>query len=184
MIPTLDSGRVRLRPHRADDRDAVFAQFSDASVTRYWGFPTWTSLDEADAYLAPLIVPPPDPPVDYNWVIADPTTDAFIGTTTLFKVRRDQQRAEIGYSLVPSRQGQGLARTAVSRALRFAFDELALRRIEADVDPRNAPSIALLEKLGFSREGYMRERWNVNGELADTVFLGLLAREVIYASDA
>jgi RimJ/RimL family protein N-acetyltransferase len=61
--------------------------------------------------------------------------------------------------------------------LDFAFGQLGLRRIEADTDPDNSASIRLLESLGFRREGLLRERWNVGGELQDTVFLGLLARE-------
>jgi RimJ/RimL family protein N-acetyltransferase len=52
-----------------------------------------------------------------------------------------------------------------------------LRRLEADVDPRNENSMRILEKLGFQREGLLRERWNVGDEIQDTAFLGLLARE-------
>jgi RimJ/RimL family protein N-acetyltransferase len=42
------------------------------------------------------------------------------------------------------------------------------------VDPRNAASIRTLERLGFQREGYLRERWQVNGETQDALFYGLL----------
>ncbi|MGH8430561.1 MAG: GNAT family N-acetyltransferase, partial [Solimonas sp.] len=59
----------------------------------------------------------------------------------------------------------------------FAFGTPNLRRLEADVDPRNANSLRILGKLGFRREGLLRERWNVGGEIQDTVFLGLLARD-------
>ena len=66
--------------------------------------------------------------------------------------------------------------------MRFAFEELGLRRIEADVDPRNEASIRLLERLGFQREGYLRERWLVDQEINDTVFYGLLRREWLGAT--
>jgi RimJ/RimL family protein N-acetyltransferase len=52
-----------------------------------------------------------------------------------------------------------------------------LHRVEADTDPRNAASLALLERLGFVREGILRERWIVGGEVADSVLLGLLAAD-------
>jgi RimJ/RimL family protein N-acetyltransferase len=68
-------------------------------------------------------------------------------------------------------------RSALERLLDFAFHELGLRRIEADVDPNNARSIATLERLGFRREGYLRERWFVGGEVQDALFYGLLRRE-------
>jgi RimJ/RimL family protein N-acetyltransferase len=58
--------------------------------------------------------------------------------------------------------------------LAFAFDTLALHRVEADVDPRNARSIRALERAGFEREGYLRERYHVGGELQDAVLYGLL----------
>ena len=63
---------------------------------------------------------------------------------------------------------------ALKALLAYAFDELAMRRIEADVDPRNMASIRTVERLGFQREGYLRERWQVNGEIQDTLFYGLL----------
>ena len=61
--------------------------------------------------------------------------------------------------------------------LDFAFRDLGLRRLEADVDPRNAASIRSLERLAFRREGYLRERWCVGGEVQDAIFYGLLRRE-------
>ena len=55
--------------------------------------------------------------------------------------------------------------------------DVRLRRLEADVDPRNAASIRTLERLGFQREGFLRERWHVNGEIQDAIFYGLLRRD-------
>jgi RimJ/RimL family protein N-acetyltransferase len=54
------------------------------------------------------------------------------------------------------------------------FDDLQLNRIEADVDPRNAASCRALERLGFLREGLLRERWIVGGEVSDSAMYGLL----------
>jgi ribosomal-protein-alanine N-acetyltransferase len=49
-----------------------------------------------------------------------------------------------------------------------------LHRIEADTDPENLPSLALLEKFGFEREGFFHERWHVHGKWHDSVMLGLM----------
>lgn len=178
--PILEGARVRLRPYRAEDREALLAVFGDPRVVRYWSFAPWTSLADADAYLAPLLAPPApdDEPASVPWAIADLATDALLGTTTIFALQREQQRAEVGYSLASAHQGRGLALEAVTLALGYAFDILGLRRVEADVDPRNLPSCKLLERLGFQREGLLRERWNVNGEICDTALYGLLAREL------
>ncbi len=169
--PVLETERVRLRPFRADDRDALFEVFGDPEVARYWAFPAWTDVAQAAAYIAPRAPSPTSLP----WATADRHTDRLIGTVTIFNLQREQGRAEIGYTLRRDRWGQGLAREAVSRALAYGFDDLKLRRFEADIDPRNAASLGLIERLGFTREGYMRDRWLVNGEACDSVVLGLLA---------
>jgi RimJ/RimL family protein N-acetyltransferase len=66
---------------------------------------------------------------------------------------------------------------ALGALLNFAFDSLNLHRLEADVDPGNLSSVKTLERLGFRREGYLRERWHVGGEIQDALFYGLLRRE-------
>jgi RimJ/RimL family protein N-acetyltransferase len=66
---------------------------------------------------------------------------------------------------------------ALKALLDFSFTDLNMHRIEADVDPRNASSAKTLERLGFQREGYLRERWLVGGEVQDALFYGLLRRE-------
>jgi RimJ/RimL family protein N-acetyltransferase len=68
-------------------------------------------------------------------------------------------------------------REAIAALLDLAFGRLGLNRIEADVDPRNERSLAVLERLGFRREGLLRERHIVAGEIQDSVMLGLLARQ-------
>ncbi len=59
----------------------------------------------------------------------------------------------------------------------YAFRDMGLHRIEADVDPRNERSLKLLERLGFRCEGDLRERFRVAGEIQDSIVLGLLRSE-------
>jgi RimJ/RimL family protein N-acetyltransferase len=66
---------------------------------------------------------------------------------------------------------------ALAALIDHSFGVLRLRRLEADVDPDNASSLRILGRLGFQREGLLRERWSVGGGIQDSVFLGLLARE-------
>ena len=66
---------------------------------------------------------------------------------------------------------------ALRALLDFGFGELDLNRIEADIDPRNGASARTLERLGFTKEGYLRERWIVGDEVSDTALYGLLRRE-------
>ena len=61
--------------------------------------------------------------------------------------------------------------------MQWAFDTLNLNRIETDTDPRNIAAARALEKLGFVREGLLREDCIVNGEVCDSLMYGLLRRE-------
>ena len=113
----------------------------------------------------------------YQWGVARREDDRVIGTCTLFHLDLDNRRAEIGYALGREHWGKGYMAEALGALLTFAFQGLGLRRLEADVDPGNAGSIKTLERLGFQKEGYLRERWLVNGKVMDTLLFGLLQRE-------
>jgi len=178
VAPTLESGRLRLRAYRANDVDAMFRLYSDPRVMRYWSFPPWTERAQAEAYVQRALGEMAEGRA-LPWAIATQAEDKLIGTTTLFALDAVQGRAEIGYSLDPKFQGQGLASEALRVALVHAFDTLRLRRVEADVDPRNTPSCRLLEHLGFRLEGLLRARWRVAGEICDTALYGLLAPEFV-----
>ena len=178
VVPTLESSRLRLRAYRANDVDAMFRLYSDPRVMRYWSFPPWTDKAQAEAYLQRVLTEMADGRV-MPWAIATRAEDKLVGTTTLFALDELQGRAEIGYSLDPELQGQGLASEALRTVLAHAFDTLRWRRIEADVDPRNTPSCRLLEHLGFRLEGLLRARWRVAGEICDTALYGLLAPEFV-----
>ena len=174
--PCLAGKRLRLRPPRHADVDALFALFSDPAVMRYWSRPPMTDRAEAEALVARF--------VDgfaareaITWIIVSPDDDAAIGTCTLFRFEPRHRRAEIGYSLRSALWGQGLAHEAVTLMLDWAFPTLGLHRLEADVDPRNDGSRRLLLRLGFRSEGLLRERYFVGDEVSDTELFGLLASE-------
>ena len=113
------------------------------------------------------------------WAIAQPDTDRLIGKVNLYLFERASRRAEIGYVLGRAHWGRGLMTEALAAVLGYAFDDLELHRIEADVDPEHAASLALLGKFGFRREGLFRDRWYVHGKWHDSVMLGLLAADCI-----
>ena len=177
-VPALETLRLRLRPYRDGDADAMFALYSDPVVMRYWSFPAWVEIAQARIYIQRCLAGMNSGEI-FPWAIADRGSDRLIGALTFFSLHSDQLRAEIGYSLSPAFQGRGLATEALRCGLAYALDELGLLRIEADIDSRNKPSWRLLERVGFRREGLLRQRWRVNGEVCDSAFYGLLADEFI-----
>ncbi|WP_052107941.1 GNAT family N-acetyltransferase [Aerolutibacter daejeonensis] len=179
-LPVLDAGSVRLRPHRENDLQDFFALYSDPQVMRYWSFPAWTHVDQARERFTGALAGH-DPSRLLCWAMADADSDRLIGGVTLFAINVEQGRAEIGYALHSSQWGRGHARGALGKVLEHAFGPLGLRRVEADIDPRNAASCRLVERLGFAREGLLRERWCVGGDLQDSAMYGLLARDWLAA---
>lgn len=67
----------------------------------------------------------------------------------------DIRQGTVGYSIARQHQGQGYATEALGALLRFAFSELKMHRVVASLDPRNAPSYRVLERLGMRREGHL-----------------------------
>lgn len=168
--PLLQGPRIRLRPLRGDDVDALHALFSDPGVTRYWSFQAWSRRAQAEQYLAERLAL--QPPAVHGWAIAA-EGDVLVGTLTLFVLDGPPRRGEIGYALRSDRQGLGLASEALRLAIGFAFDALDLGRIEADVDPRNLASWRLLERLGFRREALLHDRCRAGNEVGDAAIYRL-----------
>lgn len=172
----LDTARLRLRPLRADDASALLAIFGDPLVMRYWSTPPWQSIADAHALverdLAAMAAG------QFLRLGLERRDDgALLGQCALFAFNNGGRRAEMGYSMAASAWGRGYMHEALQALLAHGFGTLDLHRVEADIDPRNTASARSLERLGFSREGHLRERWIVAGEVSDSDLYGLLARE-------
>ena len=66
---------------------------------------------------------------------------------------------------------------ALACLISFAFAEMGIRRIEAEVDLRNEPSTRMMDRMGFTKEGLLRQRWVAKGEVRDVEIFGLLRTE-------
>lgn len=175
-LPVIDAPRVRLRWLTERDVDALFAIFSDPVMMRYWATPPMKERAEAERYLRSIHEGFAGKTL-FQWGVERKEDARLIGSCTLFRLDAANGRCEIGYGLGSAYWKMGYMSEALPAVIQFAFDRLRMRRIEADVDPRNDSSLRLLGRLGFRQEGLLRERWNVGGELQDSVVLGLLVRE-------
>jgi RimJ/RimL family protein N-acetyltransferase len=173
QLPTINTTRLSLRCIRPEDVDDFYAVYSNPEVMRYWSTPPLPNKDAASK-LIDEIREGIERDEMLKWGIALRSNDKLIGSVTLFHMDRTHRRAEIGYAQGRAYWGQGYMQEALNALLNYAFEILNLHRIEADVDPRNAASVRTLERLGFQREGYLRERWQVNGEIQDSFYYGLL----------
>lgn len=106
--------------------------------------------------------------------------DLLVGGVTLGQVRRGVvQTATLGYWLGEAFARRGMMTAAVITVITYAFATLRLHRIEASCLPHNEASMRLLERVGFTREGYARAYLRINGIWQDHLLYGLLEDDEI-----
>ena len=172
----LQTSRLELRPLRAGDEAALFAMHSDPEYMRYGSSLPWTSIQQAEERIR-------DDQQDIRegkhlrLAIVRKADHALVGVCSLFHFDRQNRRAEIGYGIARECWRKGYVHEAASALIALAFSSLELIRLEADIDPRNIASARTLDKLGFVREGLLRQRWIIGDEISDSAIYGLLARD-------
>lgn len=112
------------------------------------------------------------------FLLIDKSTEKIIGRCGLHNWNLDHKRAEIGYHLAnDSFKRKGFMSEAVHAVISYGFNELKLHRIEALVGSTNIPSLKILEKHHFIREGLLREHYLVDGVYEDSVLFSILQSE-------
>jgi RimJ/RimL family protein N-acetyltransferase len=169
---SLHSERLSIRKLEEADIDDLLLINGDERVTRFLPYATWRSEADGQAWYQRML--------DFmhegntlQFVIVEKATKRVIGTCMLFRYDEASRRAEIGYVMGHSHWRKGYSFEALTALIEYAFSELKLRRIEAEVEPDNNASNALLLKLGFICEGLLRERWDHQ----NTNIYGLLSHE-------
>lgn len=174
--PVLSTERLLLRPFSGTDADALYALQSDAHVLRYWDSPPWTDRSRADGFLQRCREMAEDGS-GVRLAIDRRDDDAFLGWCSLSRWDPTYRSGALGYCFGEAAWGHGYATEAARALLGWAFDTLDLNRVQAETDTRNAGSARVLEKLGFQREGTLREDCVVDGVVSDSWVYGLLRRE-------
>jgi len=170
----IETARLRVRLAQASDLPALFEMNCDAEVTRFLPYARWESESDGAAWLKRMIDLQATGTA-LQFVVADKASDKAIGTCLIFRHEAGSARAELGFVLARSHWGGGYMTEALTALIDRAFDGMGLRRIEAEVNPANAPSARLLRRLGFVREGLLRQRWvSRSGAPYDVEAYGLL----------
>ncbi|MDT7834024.1 GNAT family N-acetyltransferase [Aquabacterium sp. OR-4] len=170
---TLSTPRLQLSPVAEAHLDDLLRMNGDDAVTQYLPYATWATRADGEAWLARMQALQATGGAQQR-VLQRRADGRVIGSLLLFKHDEGSRRIELGYALARDCWGQGWMREAVQAACAHAFGVLQLRRIEAEVNPDNAASCALLARLGFTLEGRLRQRWTAKGRSYDTNLYGLL----------
>ena len=174
--PTLQTPRLRLRPFGDTDVDDIYALQSDAHALRYWDSPPWDDRARAESFIKACRQMEEDG-TGVRLAVDRVPDGTFTGWCTLNRWNPDYRSVSLGYCFEPSAWGRGYATEAARALLAWAFETLDLNRVQAETDTRNTASARVLEKLGFVREGTLREDCVVDGDVSDSWVYGLLRRE-------
>lgn len=176
--PPLTDGIVTLRPLLDADMPEVAAWGQDPLLVRWSGVPVDQTADRARAFFrraeearqAGLMV---------ALAIVDPQSDRVLGSCD---VRRpdpfDLCIGELGYVLVASARGRGVATRAVRLLTEWSFAELGMQRVQALVHPENPASARVLERAGFRREGLLRSYRAAPDGREDRIIYAILSGEL------
>lgn len=190
---------VFLRSVTADTGPAIHGEGVHLRTPQMGDFPAWVALrEESRAFLTPW---EPTWPLDdlsrsafrrrirrylqdiredaaYPFFVFRDDDGAFLGGVTLSNIRRGvTQSASLGYWIGAAHARQGYMTTAVCALIPFVFDQLRLHRLEAACLPSNTASIRLLEKVGFTREGFARRYLRINGLWQDHLLYAMLSED-------
>jgi len=172
-VALIRTARLTVRPIRRDDLADLFAINGDDEVTAFLPYATWRSAEDGIAWFERMAGF--DAAGTARQLVIERTADGkIVGTALVFKYDAGSARIELGYVIGRAHWRQGYAKEALAGLCVHAFEHMAIRRIEAEVDPDNVPSNALLRALGFALEGRLRQRWTAKDRTYDTNLYGLL----------
>lgn len=181
---SLHTERLSLRFIDDGDAAALFRLFSDPAALRHWSSGPWLHEAQAIDNIRQTLKAYEDGSalrlglvLENGELSAEPGGELngeLIGTATLYAFDRRNRRCDIGYMLARPHWGRRYMQEALPALINYGFESLSLHRIEADIHPDNIASGRILDSLHFQREGHLRERWFVNGEISDSIIYGLL----------
>ncbi len=173
----IETDRLLLREMVEDDFDAVHAYGSDAEVVQYLPWGPNTEQVTRDFIASNMERAAAEPRLEFTMAVVVKTSDRLVGSVGIFLPSGDAHQAMLGYAFGREAWGKGFATEAALAIVEMGFDLLGLRRIWAACDPDNAGSVRVLEKVGMTIEGRLRDDQKVRGVLRDSLVWGVLEPE-------
>ncbi len=177
MFPEIITPRLALRDLEASDGPRVFSYHRRPEVSRFQSWGT-ESVDSVQMYIRGLeAIQPGTPGKWYQIGIFLLDGGKLIGDVGFHVLEHDPEQAEVGITVAPDFQRQGYASEALVALLNYIFATLKKHRVFASVDPRNASSMKLLERVGMRKEAhFVRGLW-FRDEWVDDVVFAILDEE-------
>ncbi len=156
----LETERLTLRRFTEADLDAFVTYRSDADVASLQSWESYSDTDAREFLTHQLKVHPGTPGEWFQFAIEAKDFGGLVGDCALQVLDEDPRQAEIGFTLAPDHQGLGYMTEAIEALLDYVFGPLRKHRVFALTDVKNERAIALLERVGFRREGtFIESQW-------------------------
>jgi ribosomal-protein-alanine N-acetyltransferase len=173
-FPVIETERLVLRQVRMEDLYDLFLMRSNPVVMKYVGRPR----PKTEADILPLLERIKEANDEaILWALTEKGEDKLFGTICYWNIDKPNSRAELGYMMMPEYYGRGIMDEALKAVVEYGFKSMELHSVVAFTSPHNQPSIKLLERNGFLREGYFREDFFFEGKYLDTAVYSLLTTE-------
>jgi [ribosomal protein S5]-alanine N-acetyltransferase len=175
MHVRIDGERLLLRDFTPEDIDSAHAIVGDDRVTRWLSFDARDHVQTAAMIHRVIRATRETPRTEYYLGVERAVDHDLVGFVRLQLGAHSS--AKLGYAVHADHWGHGYATEAAATMLTFGFQELGLHRVTAAVGPENAPSIAVLTRLGFTLEGRLRHHVFTHEAWRDSLLYSLLADE-------
>ena len=175
-FPRLKTEHFTLRKEEEKDRYDIFELYSNEDVVKYMPLTPFLSVEDAinEMKWYQKIFKEQS---GIRWMIEDSQSKKVIGTCGFLNYEKIHSRIEIGYDLTPNFWGKGIMTEVVKCIMDFGFLTMEVNKIEAKVDPENEASIRLMYKLGFYKEGVLRQHEFEKGKYVDLAIFSKLKSE-------
>lgn len=173
----LETARLCLREWDMKDVDAFGSFMNDPEVMKYLYFPQFTHAGSEALVRSSLEAKAAEPRLNYILGVQEKTDPALIGWCGVIIRDAQEREAELGFTLARHVWGKGYATEAAWAALNFAFGELSLHRVFATAHPENLASRRILEKIGMTYEGTLRQHKWARTRWRDSALYAILETE-------
>ncbi len=175
-FPVLHTNRLLLRQITDADLPRVFEGLSRPEMIQFYGV-SYNTPEETQIQMEWYRKLREEQTGTWWGITLAHQTESLIGAIGINNLNATHRNAEAGFWILPEFQQKGYMREAFSAVLQYLFTHTNLHRVYALVEPENGPSLSLLEKSGFVREGIQREVEWKNGRFIDLIWFGLLEQE-------
>jgi RimJ/RimL family protein N-acetyltransferase len=145
-----------------DDAHDLHRAYGDAEAMRFWHAPPSRDVAETEERIQRSHSL--DATWQAAWAVLTKDEGSFVGMVNCHARQPWNRRLAVGWILVPNSWGRGYMHEAIQVLIAHCFEALGTHRIEAEIEPENLRSIRLADRLGFQREGFLRDRAFVSGQ--------------------